>query len=392
VLRDAHREGRSQARVGFRHQATLGEVGGQRGCPHRLRHADPRVGDRRMRELPIDAPLAERLRAGHEGGGALQVRPGALWLPCGAPSVGGAHPCVDGSGGLTNPVRDPERIAVCGVDQPVLHHAGNRLESLDVGERARSGFVGVRQTGVVAEDLFHQERCRPHCLGLDRTRLIEVTERRLHVARRHRQAGAVDEQQCAPGRICRKPRPLCEGRLPHRRVAHATRQDLDKEPCRRTLAFRGALGGIAFDGRTRRVLGLSHVARDVGFVPGLHHQRPDALVRRCGRAKERVDELSQVLQAAASLEQPHQPLERLAERGGGVVGGKVVAGGAWLVSRSFFEVCHVGEEPGLPQRVGRQGQLGAKASQCAHAPFALAGVNVRGTGSVRGAGGRRRLR
>ena len=71
----------------------------------------------------------------------------------------------------------------------------------------------------------------------------------------------------------------------------------------------------------------------------------DLLVGRRRDAGERVDELAEVLQAPALLEQADEPLERLAERRVGVVGGEVVARRRRLVARSLLEVGDLRQQP-----------------------------------------------
>ena len=78
--------------------------------------------------------------------------------------------------------------------------------------------------------------------------------------------------------------------------------------------------------------------------------------RRGGR-DERVDQTAEVTEAAALLEQAHEPLERLAEGRVRGVRGEVVASRGGLVARALLRFAHLGQESGLAHRLGRRREL-----------------------------------
>jgi len=89
----------------------------------------------------------------------------------------------------------------------------------------------------------------------------------------------------------------------------------------------------------------------------LHQERARLLLRRLGGPHEGVDELAEVSERAAPLEEPDEPFERLAEQRIGVERGQVIARGARLVAGALLELTDLAEQPRLAGFLARVGEL-----------------------------------
>ena len=175
--------------------------------------------------------------------------------------------------------------------------------------------------------------------------MIEPERRALILHIERTGAQQVDQpRQHRAKRAALQPRAMRQRFLAHGRFARSSRQDLQGQPRARLLRDGSPLDLACL---ARRGLGICNIAGHVGLVGRPHQQGTDLLFRGRRRAREGVEQLTQVLQAAALLEQPHQPLERLPEVRVRVEGGQVVARGGGLVGGPLLEVRDLGQEPRL---------------------------------------------
>ena len=170
-------------------------------------------------------------------------------------------------------------------------------------------------------------------------------------------ASAVEDEERAPRRVDRELDSFAERLLARGRVSRAPREHLERQPCAGALRDRSPRdsGGLPGAG-----LSFRGVRRDIGHVGGAHQQRANLLVGGRRDAHQGVDEAAQVSQATALLEQPHESLEGLVERGVRAVRGEVVPCRRRLVARPLLSVADLGEQAGLAPNVRRGRELGSK--------------------------------
>jgi len=354
VLGDPHRQRGREAGVLLRREASLGQAAARRGIARLLRDADARGDQGRLGERRLVGRHPRDLLEG-----AVECRRRAIDLPQPSPRLRRAEPRVHAPRRLTHPERHAERVGGARVGQGLPEERGDRVERVRVRLGAASCFVGTRETRLVVHHLLEQRRRRPRRLGAERPRLAHQGYRRLDLAGRGRGARAVEQKQRVPGRVAGEPGPLRQRLVARGRVPGATGEDLQRQPGARLLRHRGAgdLRRLA-----RGALRLREVRRDVGLIGRPHQQGAHPLVGGAGDPGERVDQLAQVLQAAALLQQANEALERLAERRVRVVGREVIAGRGRLVAAPLLEIGDLGEEPGMASAVPRRRELRAEAS------------------------------
>jgi hypothetical protein len=355
LLRDAHGERGREAGVLLRHEPSLRELRGERLLTHQLRDANARGEHGRANDrIAVDRGA---LDGGRGGVGRrerlIEERGGASELARDAVDVGCAKPRVDGVRRLANPTRNAKLVPAIGVHDGLVDQRGLRLDRRRVRLGALLRFVASRRAGLGAGEALGRDRHGERRAAAKAARRGETVKREVHVAGVGRNARKVEVQETLPGRVRRALRALAERLFAEGPVAGARGQHLEHQPGLERLwagqveRRRFARGG----GGAERV--LLHVLEK--RCP--HEQRASRLLRRRGRAGDRVDDATQVLEGLAPLEQAHEALERLAVRRIRVEGREVVARRGDLVARPLRQLAELPEQTGLPTTLGGPSRL-----------------------------------
>ena len=311
-------------------ELALRDLGRPLGVARRLERAEPRARDHRRLREPLGRALEERARRVGVAGALLQL--------------GGAEPEVGGVLGVPHVAGDAHRVAERRIVERLGDHLGLALE------RAREDLDVV----LLGRDRLEGEPGPEARAPLERHGGVEQLVGARRLPRLGRELGEIDVEQRLPGGIGGELAARLERAHPRRRVALLGGEHLELEPGERVLV-------VGADGLLERVLGTGEVVLVVLEVGGVLGEGARPLLRRDRGARERVEELAEVLDRLAPREDADQRLERLAELRIEVERGEVVARGDRLLAVVLLEHAALVQEQRLLAFVLLRRLLGAQA-------------------------------